>query len=112
MTPVTSPVQRNPVVEEDVAGIAPTNLPWRAFAGKTILVSGANGFLPAYMVETLLYLNEIDRDLNCRVLGLARNPRKARQRFAHFLDRPDFALVIQDVTAPVTLPVPVDFIIH
>jgi nucleoside-diphosphate-sugar epimerase len=112
MTPVTSPVQRNPVVEEDVARIAAHNLPWRAFAGKTILVSGANGFLPAYMVETLLYLNEIDPAMNCRVIGLARNPRKARKRFAHFLDRPDFAIVIQDVTAPAAIPVPVDFIVH
>ena len=112
MTAVTSPVHRNPIVEQDVARIISHNLPWRTFAGKTILVSGANGFLPAYMVETLLYLNEADRSMNCRVIGLARNREKARRRFAHLLDRPDFAIVIQDVTAPATIPVPVDFIIH
>src|ERR1039457_2695386 len=112
MTSVTSPVHRNPIVEQDVARIISHNLPWRTFAGKTILVSGANGFLPAYMVETLLYLNEADRSMNCRVIGLARNREKAQRRFAHLLDRPDFAIVIQDVTAPATIPVPVDFIIH
>jgi UDP-glucuronate decarboxylase len=112
MTSVTSPVHRNSIIEEDVARIVAHNLPWRNFAGKTILVSGANGFLPAYMVETLLYLNEADRSMNCRVIGLARNREKARRRFAHLLDRPDFAIVIQDVTSPATIPVPCDFIIH
>ena len=50
--------------------------------------------------------------MNCRVIGLARNREKARRRFAHLLDRQDFAIVIQDVTAPATVPVPCDFIIH
>ena len=50
MTSVTSPVHRNAIIEEDVARITAHNLPWRTFSGKTILVSGANGFLPAYMV--------------------------------------------------------------
>jgi nucleoside-diphosphate-sugar epimerase len=112
MTAVSCPARRNAIIEEDVAWIASHSLPWRTFANKTVLVSGANGFLPAYMVETLLYLNEADRSMNCRVIGLARNREKARKRFAHFLDRPDFAVVIQDVTSPPTIPVPCDFIIH
>ncbi len=112
MTAIGCAAKRNPIVEEDVARIVAHNLPWRTFANKTVLISGANGFLPAYMVETLLYLNEVDRSMNCRVIGLARNREKARKRFAHFLDRQDFAVVIQDVTAPPTIPVPVDFIIH
>jgi len=105
-------VQRNFVVEEDIARIVSHDLPWRAFSGKTILISGANGFLPAYMVETLLYLNEVDPSMNCRVIGLARNGYRIRQRFAHLLDRHDFGIVIQDVTSPAAIPVPVDFIIH
>jgi len=112
MTPVISPVERNPIVAEDIARIVAHKLPWRNFAGKTILISGASGFLPAYMVETLLYLNEADRSTNCRVLGLVRNQEKARKRFAHFLHRPDFGLIVQDVTAPAAIPVPVDFIVH
>jgi UDP-glucuronate decarboxylase len=110
--PCSIAIQRNPVIQEDVARIVAHDLPWRTFANKTVLVAGANGFLPAYMVETLLYLNEVDRSMNCRIIGLVRNREKAHARFAHFLDRPDFALVIQDVTTPAAIPVPVDFIIH
>jgi len=39
--------QRNRIIEEDVARIARYSLPWHTFSGKTVLVSGANGFLPA-----------------------------------------------------------------
>jgi len=113
MAALTPPlVKRHPIVEEDLARITAHDLPWRTFSGKTILVSGANGFLPAYMVETLLYLNEIDPSMNCRVIGMARNRDRARKRFAHLLDRPDFGMVIQDVASPAAIPVPVDFIIH
>jgi len=105
-------IRRNSIVEEDLARIVAHDLPWRVFANKTVLVAGANGFLPAYLVETLLYLNEVDRSMNCRLIGLVRNREKASIRFAHCLDRPDFALVIQDVTSPARIPVPVDFIIQ
>jgi len=47
-------IKRNSIIEEDVARSIAHDLPWRVFANKTVLVAGANGFLPAYMVETLL----------------------------------------------------------
>jgi nucleoside-diphosphate-sugar epimerase len=102
---------RNPIVKEDVARICAHELPWRAFSGKTVLVSGANGFLPAYMVETLLYLNET-AGTGCRVVGLVRNREKAEKRFSHVLGRSDFSLLVQDVCAPIEVDNKIDFIIH
>ena len=104
--------QRNPIIQEDVARIAAHDLPWRTFANKTVLVSGANGFLPACLVETLAWLNESDPSMHCRLIGLVRNRQKAERRFAHLLDRPGFSLAIQDVAAPLTISEPVDFIVH
>lgn len=104
--------QRNPVIQEDVARITAHDLPWNRFSGKTVLVSGANGFLPAYMVETLLYLNESGQAKDCKVIGLVRNAAKAEARFAHFLGRPDFSLRVQDVCSPVKVDQKVDLIIH
>ena len=46
------------IVDEDLAHIAGADLSWRELEGKNILVAGANGALPAYMVEIVLYLNE------------------------------------------------------
>jgi len=103
---------RNPIVEEDLARICAYDLPWRRFSGQTILVSGANGFLPAYMVETLLYLNEVDSSMKCRVVGLVRNRENAQKRFSHLLGRPDFSLLVQDVCSPVSVDGRIDFIVH
>ncbi len=104
--------RRNPIIQEDVAQIAGHELPWDRFSGKTVLVSGANGFLPAYMVETLAYLNELEPSANCKVIALVRNPAKAQARFAHLLGRPDFSLLVQDVCSPIEIDEKVHIIIH
>jgi UDP-glucuronate decarboxylase len=102
---------RNHIIEGDLAAILADDLQWDAFAGRTVLVSGANGLLPAYIVESVLCLNE-KRGLNCHVIGLVRNRDRAEKRFAHMLGRPDFSLLVQDVCSPITLEENVDFIVH
>lgn len=44
---------RHPVIQEDLEKIVAENLPWDRLSGKTVLISGANGFVPAYILETL-----------------------------------------------------------
>jgi UDP-glucuronate decarboxylase len=100
------------IVEEDLKYITSSNLPWKEFKGKTILVSGANGFLPAYMVESLLYLNEIKNWYDIKVIGLVRNREKAKSRFSMYKDRVDLQLFVQDICKPLTIDEEVDFIIH
>jgi nucleoside-diphosphate-sugar epimerase len=104
--------ERNRIIEQDVVRIVEHALPWSAFSGKKILIAGANGFLPAYLVETLLYLNEIRAATGCKVIALARNARKAEARFAHLFGRPDFSILIQYVCAPIVIDDRVDLIIH
>ena len=103
---------RNRIINEDLARIAGSDLPWAEFAGKTALVSGANGFLPAYMVETFLYLNERRNSAPTTVLALVRSREKAEARFAHYKGRKDLQFLVQDVCEPVRLDGPVDYIIH
>ena len=45
---------RSAVVDADLARIADAPLPFEQFDGARVLITGANGFLPAYLVETLL----------------------------------------------------------
>jgi hypothetical protein len=47
----------NKIIKEDLQAIYNSDIDWSFFYNKTILVSGANGFLPAYLVESLLFLN-------------------------------------------------------
>lgn len=102
---------RNRVVEEDLARITSADLPWDILEGKTVLISGANGFLPAYIVETLLYLNEINR-LRISIVGLVRNREKALSRFRVYQGRDDLKFIVQDVCDPIIISHNVDFVIH
>ncbi len=102
----------NRIVAEDVEEIVTTtHVDWNAFAGKRVLITGASGFLPAYMVETLLYLN-FTRNLNVQITALVRSKANFEQRFAHHLGNPNLTALVQDVTQPISLGLPHHFIIH
>ena len=102
----------NPIIQEDVNEILKAPLPWDQLLGKTVLVTGANGFLPAYMVRTLLELSNRHPNTPVQVIGLVRNLEKARQRFMEYADNPCLKLIQGAITAPIQLDMPVDIIIH
>ena len=102
---------RNSIINSDLKYITDENLAWESFKNKTIFVSGASGFLPAYMVETFLYLNET-RQFNIKVIGLVRNLEKARARFSHYDGNKNLQLVSQDVCDEIRINEDIDYIIH
>ncbi|MEW2520863.1 NAD-dependent epimerase/dehydratase family protein [Actinacidiphila alni] len=101
----------SPVVQHDLHEILDRDLPWEELSGAAVLVTGASGMLPSYVVRTLLALND-RAGAGITVHGLVRDGDKARRLLADVLDRPDFHLLVQDVAAPVDLPGPVDYVIH
>jgi nucleoside-diphosphate-sugar epimerase len=108
-----SPVRkRHPIIEEDLQRITSESLPWEEFRNKTVLITGCNGYIAAYMVETLLFLNEAISDQNTTVIGLARSRERAEGRFSHHASRRDLQLLIQDVCLPLPPDLRADFAIH
>lgn len=103
---------RHPIIEDDLRRIVSVPLPWQELSGKTILVSGAGGMLPAYLVETLLFLNETEPGLKVNVVALVRNGDKAMRRFDYYRGRSDLRFLVQDVCCPVTVNFPIDIIMH
>ena len=91
--------------------IATTPVDWTLLTGKRVLITGASGFLPAYLVETLLYLNST-RGLNIHITALVRNLENFERRFADHLDNPHLTVLVQDVSQPIRLALPHHFIIH
>ena len=75
-------------------------------------MTGAAGFLPAYMVETLLFLSRSLLIRPVRVVALVRNADRARERFAAYLDRDDLKIVVQNVSDPLGFQEPFDYVIH
>ncbi|WP_394279476.1 NAD-dependent epimerase/dehydratase family protein [Microbacterium sp.] len=99
------------VVNGDLAEILSAPLPWGDLAGKTVLVTGAAGMIPAYAVYTLLALND-RHAAGITVLGLVRDVAKARRTFGAVADRPDFELIPGDVQQEIDLGRTVDMVIH
>jgi nucleoside-diphosphate-sugar epimerase len=81
------------------------------FINSTILITGANGFLPAYLVYFFQYLNYTNPNYKIKVIGLVRNEQKAKICFEN-IDNNFFKLHVQDVSLPISINDKVDFIIH
>lgn len=101
----------NNIISEDVTRIINEDLPWDRFQDTTILVTGASGMIPSYVVYTLLGLNDI-HNMNIKVLALVRNEQKARRIFGELLERNDIELIVQDVAAPLHYDGDIDYIFH
>ncbi|MFV0452134.1 MAG: NAD-dependent epimerase/dehydratase family protein [Propioniciclava sp.] len=87
------------VYTEDVRTIVEAPLPWETYRDQRILVTGASGMIPMYLVGALLAANEV-HGLNLQVDGLVRNRAKAEARFGKALARSDFQLIARDVSHP------------
>ena len=99
------------VIDEDITAIIEHRLNWDKLSNKTILITGANGFLPAYMVETLCFLNDLKK-YNIKILAFARNKEKTFARFQPYLNRKDVIFFFQDIALPVHINFKIDYIIH
>jgi nucleoside-diphosphate-sugar epimerase len=103
----------NAVICEDVREILSEDIGWDSLGGKAVMVTGANGFIPSYIVYALLELNDTRlRDNPASVLAVVRNREKALRKFAGFEPRGDFRLIVSDVSEPLRLDAKIDVIIH
>lgn len=100
------------IIENDLERIvADRNVNWTAFKSSTVLVTGANGMIPSYLVWTLLYLNRT-RGYDIHIVALVRNEMKARTKFADCCEDSSLELWVQDVSSPIRYPSQVDYVIH
>ncbi|WP_457405546.1 NAD-dependent epimerase/dehydratase family protein [Pseudomonas sp. TE24901] len=103
---------RNAIVASDLLAITTQYaLPWHRLKGQKVLITGASGFLAAYMVETLLFLNET-QGLEIQIFALVRSRQRFERRFAHAMGRADLICIEQDVSEPLAFDVRPDYIVH
>ncbi|MCX2453377.1 NAD-dependent epimerase/dehydratase family protein [Pedobacter sp. PLR] len=102
----------NPIIQEDLESIYQSDINWSKFDNCTVLITGASGFLPAYLVESILYLNLKRPELNVKVIALVRSLSNAKIRFSEYSSNTNLSFIQQDVSEPITLVEKVDYIIH
>lgn len=98
------------IFSEDIKLIADSDINWSKLKNKTVLVAGANGYVPQYFVHGFIKRNDLYGD-NITVIALCRNEKKAEQRFEKYYGRRDFRLILQDVVEPLDYAGKIDYII-
>lgn len=101
----------NCVRQEDIQYVI-NNIPYEYCENKVFLITGANGFLASYIVDTLMTLNERYLTEKCTVIALCRSKEKARKQFGDWLTHRNFVLLVQGVEEPIKEKLQVDYIIH
>ncbi len=101
---------KNKIIQEDIQYIVNQNLDWERFENKTVLISGASGFLAYYMIETFLYLNKI-KNLNIKIIGMVRNLEKIKKKFEDIYYN-GITFIVQDICDKIEIEEPIDYIIH
>lgn len=99
------------IISEDIENLTSADLPYEKFYGKTVLISGANGYVPAYFVHTFLGLNE-KYDAGIKVIALCRNKNRALERFDDYIGRADLEWLIQDVCSSIEVDEEIHVFIH
>lgn len=102
----------NNIIKDDIEKICNEKLDWMKFKNKTVLVSGAYGMLPSYMVFTLIRLNETIPNMNVKIIVLVRNEKKLTDRFGEYINKPYFQTIIGDIKESQKIDEKIDFIIH
>ena len=74
-------------------------LPYEKLRGKTILVVGATGLIGAYLIDSVMFLNE-SIDLNCRIFAVGRDEKKLKSFFACYSESKKINFISQDVMLP------------
>lgn len=95
---------------DDIVHIFNSGINWEAFAEKTILVTGAAGGLPSYMIEALAYANH-RLQLRATILAVVRDRRKALKRFSQFV-YPDEIKIQESDVRRFTHDGPIEFVVH
>lgn len=91
---------RNDGYIRDIKNIAAKDLPWGRLAGKAVVISGASGMIGSFLIDVLMFINEV-LNLRCNVYAIVRNESRAKQRFDRYLGRVDFNIICHDINKTV-----------
>lgn len=99
------------VVQNDIRRIADYPLAWEKLEGRTLLVTGATGFIGSYIIRSVLeHVRRTGRQI--RIAAMVRSAQRAEAKFAEYADLGCIDYIEGDVTEPVNSEVKADYIIH
>lgn len=100
----------HPYIYEDIKQISDADLDWERIQNKTILITGAGGFIGYYLTCAMLIRNDLYNS-NIKVIALEMSMEFMEKRFGALLQREDITAVAQNVCEDLQCE-KADFIIH
>lgn len=99
------------IILEDMEYIFLQNVDWQLLRDKTVLVTGASGMLPSYVVYFLIYLNEF-HNFNITIKIVVRNFNKVDEKFGFCRSRKYIDFIVADVCSVCDLQGDLHYLIH
>ncbi len=99
------------ILQEDLEVIASSDLDFKLFRDKNILITGATGLVGSQLVKALSACNRI-HNLNLHILALIRNEKKAEEIYGTLSKRGEIQFVKADITKPIHIDEKIDYVIH
>lgn len=87
------------------------NIPWEKFRNTSVLITGATGMLPSFMLWTFIFLNEY-LDYNITIYAVVRDKERAKKVLGEYSGVNYLRLIVQDVAEPLQIDAPIHYIIH
>jgi UDP-glucuronate decarboxylase len=102
-----------PVVTEDLENVCRrVGDSLEQLAGRTVLITGAAGFLAGYLVSALLHANDTSLARPCRVVCLDNFKTGAEEQLEAWEGRQDVVVLRQSATEAIRLDGRVDYVVH
>lgn len=98
------------ISDDDIQNII-SRIPVKKMYDKTFLISGAGGFLPIYMVKTILQINKTIKK-KATVYALVKNKKKFGKKIPDYLNDSSLKIIEQDVCNKICIDDKIDYIIH
>lgn len=99
------------VVKQDIVRIADSSLEWEKLEGKTVMITGATGFIGSFLVFSLMErVKKYNADI--RVIAMVRSEERAVEKFRDYMDLGRIQFLLGDVMDPIEDDRKVDYVIH
>ncbi len=88
----------HPIIAEDIKDVIDRTPELKRLEGKTVLLSGAGGLLPSYLVYTIVALNEGCFKKPCCLLAIIRRPVEKYKRLRSVKNHKNIKFIVSDIS--------------
>lgn len=82
-----------------------------SLSGKNIFITGGNGFIGSYIVDTFADFNK-ELENPCKIIVINKNEINEKSRLSHLVNNKNVKFIAQDVGKPFELPKGINIIFH